>query len=144
MLDERFDCVIAGGGLAGGLVALALAARRPDARVALVEADDRLGGNHTWSFHDADVSGADRDWLEPVVARRWSRHVVRFPGQAHELAGGYATITSPRFDAVVQARCREAGFTVACGQEVVAVGADTVRTATGRVFQAPVILDARG
>ncbi|MFL5305658.1 MAG: lycopene beta-cyclase CrtY [Polyangia bacterium] len=144
MLDERFDCVIAGGGLAGGLVALALAARRLGSRVALVEADDRLGGNHTWSFHDSDVSDADRGWLEPVVAHRWSRHAVRFPGQSHELAAGYATITSSHFDAVVQARCRAAGFTVACGEEVVAVDGDAVRTASGRVFQAPVILDARG
>ncbi len=144
MLDERFDCVIAGGGLAGGLVALALAARRPASRVALVEADDRLGGNHTWSFHDSDVSDANRGWLAPVVAHRWSRHAVRFPGQSHELAAGYATITSSQFDAVVQARCRAAGLTVACGEEVVAVDGDVVRTASGRVFQAPVILDARG
>ena len=144
MLDEQFDCVIAGGGLAGGLVALALAARRPKARVALIEADVRLGGNHTWSFHDSDVTAADRQWVEPVVEYRWSRHTVRFPGQSHDLSGGYATITAPRFDAAVQGRCREAGFTVACGEEVVAVESDVVRTASGRAFHAPLVVDARG
>ncbi|HVT08090.1 MAG TPA: lycopene beta-cyclase CrtY [Polyangia bacterium] len=144
MLDERFDCVIAGGGLAGGLVALALAARRPEARVALVEADARLGGNHTWSFHDSDVAPADREWLEPAVEHRWPRHAVRFPGQSHDLAAGYATITASRFDAAVQARCRGAGFRVACGEQVVAVSIDAVRTASGRAFHAPLIIDARG
>ncbi len=144
MLDERFDCVIAGGGLAGGLVALALASRRSGTRVALVEAGDQLGGNHTWSFHDSDVAAADRGWLDPVVTHRWPRHGVRFPGQAHELAAGYSTITGAHFAAVVQARCRAVGFTVACGEEVVDVGPDSVRTARGRVFRAPLILDARG
>lgn len=144
MLDEWFDCVIAGGGLAGGLVALALAARRPYARVALIEAGGRLGGNHTWSFHDSDVSDSDRAWLEPLVAYDWSRHAVRFPRESHDRTGGYGTITGQLFDAVVQARCREAGFTVACGEQAVAVDRDAVHTATGRVFRAPVILDARG
>ncbi|HVV15730.1 MAG TPA: lycopene beta-cyclase CrtY [Polyangia bacterium] len=144
MVDERFDVVIAGGGLAGGLAALALAARRRDARVALVEAGPRLGGNHTWSFHDADVSVSDRDWLEPLVARRWPGHAVRFPGQTREMAAGYASITSFRFDAVVRARCLAAGHVLACGEEAAEVGPDGVRTTSGRWFRAPVILDARG
>ena len=40
---SRFDYVIAGGGLAGGLVALALAAHRRHATVALIEQKPRLG-----------------------------------------------------------------------------------------------------
>ncbi len=144
MLDECFDCVIAGGGLAGGLVALALATRSPSVRVALVEAGERLGGNHTWSFHDTDVSAADHAWLQPLVARRWDGYAVRFPGIARELQGGYSTISSPSFDAAVRARCRQAGHALLLGQEVVEVGAEVVRTADGRTIRAPLVLDARG
>jgi len=44
---------IAGGGLAGSLVALALANRRPDVDFVLVEQGDVFGGNHTWSSSTA-------------------------------------------------------------------------------------------
>ncbi len=50
--------VIVGGGLAGGLVALALANLRRGNDVVLIERDVRLGGNHTWSFHDTDLDDA--------------------------------------------------------------------------------------
>ena len=46
--------VIVGGGLAGNLAALALG-ERGRARVTLLEQDQALGGNHTWSFHDGDL-----------------------------------------------------------------------------------------
>ena len=42
------DLAILGGGLAGGLVALALTKRRPEVRLAVVE-QAGLGGNHVWS-----------------------------------------------------------------------------------------------
>lgn len=52
---HNLDCDIAilGGGLAGGLIALALHRARPDVRVKLIEADDMFGGNHVWSFSRA-------------------------------------------------------------------------------------------
>lgn len=49
-----FDYVIAGGGLQAGLLVLALRHREPTATIAVVERADTLGGNHTWSFHEAD------------------------------------------------------------------------------------------
>ena len=47
--------VIAGGGLAGCLAALAMARLRPEVAIMLVEAGEAFGGNHIWSFFDADV-----------------------------------------------------------------------------------------
>ena len=44
-----FDLILAGGGLANGLIALRLAATRPEVRVAIVEGGGQIGGNHTWS-----------------------------------------------------------------------------------------------
>ena len=47
--------IIAGVGLAGGLAALAIATRRPDIEIVLVEGSETIGGNHTWSFFDTDI-----------------------------------------------------------------------------------------
>ncbi len=99
----RTDLLIAGGGLAGGLVALALAARRPDVAVTIVEAAPALGGNHVWSFFDSDIAAGDRALIEPLVCHRWSGHDVAFPGLRRTLAGGYNSIESERLDAVVRA-----------------------------------------
>ena len=49
-----FDYVLVGGGLQSGLLALAIRHHHPDARVALIERERQIGGNHTWSFHLGD------------------------------------------------------------------------------------------
>ena len=56
-----YDYILVGGGLQNALIALLLAERRPGTTLALLEREERLGGNHTWSFHDTDVAGAARD-----------------------------------------------------------------------------------
>ena len=42
------DLAIVGGGLAGGLAALAVHRAHPHMRITLFEAKDSLGGNHRW------------------------------------------------------------------------------------------------
>ena len=103
-MTSAFDYVLVGGGLQNALLALALRARRPGSRVALVERAASLGGNHTWSFHEGDVPEAAREWVEPLVARRWPSYDVRFPGLERTLRHAYATIPSARVDAVVRER----------------------------------------
>lgn len=97
------NLLLAGGGLAGGLIALALAARRPALKIVIVEAGERIGGNHIWSFFDSDVA-PDLRWLvEPLIGQRWTGNDVRFPGHARTLGGGYNTIESERLDQAVRA-----------------------------------------
>lgn len=104
MAAERL--IIAGGGLAGSLAALALAQRRPDVPLLLVEEGTAFGGNHVWSFFDSDV-GDDAAWLvEPLVARRWDSHEILFPRRRRVLPTGYNSITSERLDARVRALLR--------------------------------------
>ena len=43
MSDSQLDCVIVGGGLAGGLIALALYRARPEFRIAVIEAGRVIG-----------------------------------------------------------------------------------------------------
>ena len=39
----------------------------------------RLGGNHTWSFYQKDLTPAQLAWLQPMVVGHWPAYEVRFP-----------------------------------------------------------------
>ena len=140
-----FDYVLVGGGLQNALLALALRARQPAARVALVERGASLGGNHTWSFHDGDVPEAAREWVDPLVAHRWPSYDVRFPGLERTLRHAYSTIPSARVDSVVRERLAGApGCAVITGTAAVEVGARVVRLDDGRALEGALVVDARG
>ena len=106
------DIIIVGGGLAGSLAAWRIASRRPEWRLLVIEAGRRLGGNHTWSFHDTDVTPVAADWLTPLVVQRWPRHEVRFPGGRRELPGAYLSITSDRLHEVIAPQLVPRGSTL--------------------------------
>jgi lycopene beta-cyclase len=103
-MDDDTGLTILGGGLAGGLAAYALAERRPEVRVALIEREETLGGNHVWSFFGSDIADEDRWIVEPFVSHRWDGYDVRFPGHRRTLAAGYNSIESERFDRVLRER----------------------------------------
>ena len=67
------DYVLVGGGLQNGLVALAVAAHQPAARIAMIERGEAPGGNHTWCFHAGDLAPAMQAWIDPLVVARWER-----------------------------------------------------------------------
>jgi lycopene beta-cyclase len=140
-----FDHAIVGGGLQGGLLAMAILHARPDARIVLIERDGRLGGNHTWCHGHADVPPDARAWVDPLVATRWTGTEVRFPDATRRLGGGYAAITSARLDAVVRERLAAApGGELITGQSVESLEAHEVRLADGRRIEAALVVDARG
>ena len=58
MNGGRHDFAILGGGLSGGLTALALHRARPDLSLCLLEQGETLGGNHRWSWFSSDLSDA--------------------------------------------------------------------------------------
>ncbi len=86
------DIAIVGGGLAGGLAALALARRRPDLDVRLIE-PGAVGGNHIWSFFDADIDADDRWLVEPLIGHRWDGYDVAFPAHRRSVPMPYNSIT---------------------------------------------------
>lgn len=139
-----YDLVIVGGGLQGGLLALALL-QRPGVRLLLVERAEHLGGNHTWCFHAGDVPAEARPWLEPLVAARWPGYTVRFPGRRRELASPYTAMTSPLLDAEVRRSILGApGCTLLTGRAARTVGARAVVLEDGTRFEAGLVVDARG
>jgi lycopene beta-cyclase len=100
-LDVEYALV--GGGLQNGLIALALRAAQPGARIAIIERGATLGGNHTWCFHAGDLSASARSWIEPLIAHRWPGYEVAFPDHRRRLGSEYACITAERFHQVVSA-----------------------------------------
>lgn len=139
-----FDYVLVGGGLSSCLIALALLDRRPEARIALVEREGRLGGNHLWCFHAGDVA-ADCDFVSPLVTQRWPRYEVRFPGLARTLEEPYAAVTSERLDEVVQrAFARSATCRLLLSREAQHVGATHVRLDSGQELRGQVVIESRG
>ncbi|CAN5424737.1 hypothetical protein BH10PSE12_BH10PSE12_29170 [soil metagenome] len=140
--DKQCDLAIIGGGLAGGLIALAFAAHRPDVRVLLVEADATLGGNHMWSFFDGDLPAGAHDLMAPLVTHRWDKgHDVRFPGFKRTLAGPYNSIASETFDAHLRAVL---GDRVLTDTTVTEISPTHAGLADGRRIAARAVIDARG
>ncbi|WEF32345.1 lycopene beta-cyclase CrtY [Pseudoduganella chitinolytica] len=141
MTPTAYDLILAGGGLANGLIAWRLRSARPDLRILVLEAGERPGGNHTWSFHDSDVDAAQRTWLAPLVTARWPRYDVAFPDLARTLEGGYASIASDRFADVIGTALGPALRTATAVTEVTPT---CVRLADGSVLAAGAIIDGRG
>jgi lycopene beta-cyclase len=139
---HRCDLAIVGGGLAGGLIALAVKAAHPALDVRLIEGEDHFGGNHLWSFFGGDVDAPGRALLEPVVAHAWSGYDVRFPAHARTLAQPYYTIRSERLDAVLRERLPARALMP--GRKVLACSPTAVVLHDGDRVTASGVIDARG
>jgi lycopene beta-cyclase len=138
----EFDLVLAGGGLANGLIALRLAQLRPDVRVAIVESGSSIGGDHTWSSFGLDINEDQRRWTQPLFAHRWDCYSVRFPQHARTLAVGYGTTNSDRLAAEV-AKALPA-TSILTDMPVVAISPTSVTLANQRVLTASGVIDGRG
>ncbi|MFF7709988.1 lycopene beta-cyclase CrtY [Pseudomonas sp. NPDC007930] len=136
-----WDLILIGAGLANGLIALRLRQVQPQARVLLIEQAPRPGGNHTWSFHAADLTHAQQHWLAPLVSHRWPGYAVRFPAFERRLPGAYCSVTSERLAQVLQ---RTLGAQLMCATAVSRVTPDTVQLATGQTLSAGAVIDGRG
>jgi lycopene beta-cyclase len=134
--------VIAGGGLSGGLAGIAIAKRRPEVDLLLIEQGERIGGNHIWSFFDTDIAPEDRWVIETVEAHHWPDHEVRFPARSRVIPIGYNSIRSVDLDAAVQRTLRPEQIRL--GQAIGSVGAKFVELADGTRLDAECVIDARG
>ena len=91
MTGRDCDIAIAGGGLAGGLIALALAQQCPDITFRLIEAGAEPGGNHRWSWFASDLAEDARTLLHPIRTTVWEQgNEVHFPGHRRQLAWNQA------------------------------------------------------
>ncbi len=141
MTGRTSDIAIVGGGLAGGLIALALRRSRPELDVRLFEAGPSLGGNHRWSWFDSDLSDAGKALMAPFQTIAWDGYEVRFPAYRRQLSARYNSLSSSDFDPALR---RELGQdTVHTAAPVAAIDADGVTLADGRRVTARAVIDCR-
>ena len=142
MNGRVIDIAIVGGGLAGGLTALAIHRARPDLRIALVESGETLGGNHRWSWFSSDMSDDGAALLAEFSSCAWPGYEVRFPGYTRALETPYNSLSSADFDT----RLRELlpDGSVLTGQAVAALTSTGIELADGEPVQARAVIDARG
>lgn len=138
--NDRCDIAIIGGGLAGGLAALALAAKRPDLDVRLVEPGP-IGGNHVWSFFDSDIAKMDRWLVAPLVRHHWGHYDVRFPSHERNLRMGYKSITGEALADAVMAALPAARI---IADKAKHVAPDHLLLSRGGRLSAKHVIDARG
>ncbi|PKP92647.1 MAG: lycopene cyclase [Alphaproteobacteria bacterium HGW-Alphaproteobacteria-16] len=136
------DIAIVGGGLAGGLIALALRRTRPELDVRIVEGSDHLGGNHLWSFFASDVAAEDRWIVAPLISYGWTSYDIAFPAHARTLKASYYSIDSDRFDQVVRAAMPDGA--VMTRRKVLGASARAVVLADGDRIEARGVIDCRG
>lgn len=115
MATKAFDLAIVGGGLAGGLLALAVHRARPDLAVALIEGADSFGGNHRWSWFEGDLDPVGTELLACFPHKRWSGgHHVRFAGLQRALRADYRSLASRDFDATLRRMLPQQAILTGC------------------------------
>lgn len=139
--DIVHDVVLVGGGLANALIARQLLATRPDLDIVVVERGSTLGGNHTWSFHENDVSRAGMALIKPFISASWQRQSVHFPGHSRLFDVPYHAIASEKLHEVLSAAL---GSRLMLDTEVAALAPDRVTLADQRVLRARCVIDGRG
>lgn len=128
--------ILAGGGLANGLIALRLAATRSDCDVVILESGAAMKP-HTWSFHETDLRHGREHWAWALASATWDEHEVRFPGARRILRKSYAALRSGDFARRLQPFVRY-------GATVQSVDQHGVTLADGERLDANLVLDGRG
>lgn len=145
MSTTLFDYIIVGGGLQSGLVVLALKYYQPQSKVMVVERCERLGGNHTWSFHPKDVSATANAWLDSIVEYRWPNYQVRLEGFEKKIDLSYASISSEHFaKRVAQSMAEGECGVIRTDTEVTEISGTEIVTAKGERCSGRLVLDCRG
>ncbi len=89
--------IILGGGLWGSILAYFFHCQNPDCDFELYEKNERLGGDHTWSFHSTDIPQNLFSLIKPFISFSWSSQTVKFPLFTRNFSTGYHSILSSRF-----------------------------------------------
>lgn len=141
---NRFDYVLVGGGLQNALIAAALVQRERAARVAVVEAQATLGGNHLWCFHALDIPELAVPFVEPFVVQRWPRYRVHFPAYSKMIDEPYAAVTSSALHDRLSTLAAKGQLELRLGTPARSVEPGRVELASGEALTAGVVIDARG
>src|ERR1041384_3043290 len=139
---RRDGILIAGGGLAGSLAALAMARHRPEVPLLIVEERERFGGEGHYLYSEAELGEEGAALVAPLTIDRWPGYYVSFPGFSRKLKaelGGFGAEDVHR--AMLQALNPKS---YRLGTKVVAVREDALVLDGGETIKAEGAIDARG
>jgi lycopene beta-cyclase len=137
--------ILVGGGLQNALIALAVLEKDALAPIVLLESAGKLGGNHTWSFHQGDVPPSLRAIVDRLVVHAWPGYSVAFPGFDRTFHTTYSSIDSSSLHSVVTEAFRRApNARLRLNTPVERVEARAVKIAGGEWIGAALVVDARG
>lgn len=142
MSGHPLDIAVVGGGLAGGLIALAIHRARPDKRIALIETGGSFGGNHRWSWFAGDLDSEGDALLASFPQTVWPEgNRVRFPAYGRRLAGEYRSLASRDFDATLRRLLPQES--IIAGTRVERLSETGVELAGGGQLRAASVIDCR-
>ena len=142
MSHETLDIAIVGGGLAGGLLALALSQEAPRLSFALFEAGETFGGNHRWSWFEEDLDHRGTALLAPFAKSEWAGgNEVRFPAHSRVLPSNYRSLDSRDFDAGLRRILPQSS--IRTGTKVVGLDRQGITLENGDRIGARTVLDCR-
>ncbi|MBX3560633.1 MAG: lycopene beta-cyclase CrtY [Sphingomonas sp.] len=135
--------LIAGGGVAGCLAALALARLRPDVKLLIVEETERFGGERRRLMFDAELDGAEaRALIGALRGDSWPGFYVAFPGFSRKLKAGLLSFGPDALHDAMVATLKPDQYRLAA--KVVAVRDDALVLDGGEEIKAEGAIDARG
>ena len=143
-MSQNPDMIIVGAGLSGLLTAWRCLDVNPDLRIEIIEASDKIAGDHTWSFNLTDVAEDLRDWIAPFIAHRWDSYDVKFPKRKRTLDITYCTGNSDALRTCVQPHIESGRLNVSLNTHVEKLETDHVILRNGEKKKAVCVLDARG
>ena len=142
MNGRMTDVAIVGGGLAGGLIALALYNKRPELRLTLIESGPSLGGNHRWSWFTSDLSTQELELLEAFRQTEWDGgYTVSFPRFHRTLQTGYRSMSSAEFHKGLTRQLPPEAIRLKC--EAASLDAEGVTLTSGERIPARAVIDCR-
>ena len=139
---KKDGVLIAGGGVAGCLAALAMARLRPEVPLLIVEEQDRFGGERARVLFDAEFEPAEIDLISPVAAHLWPGFYVAFPGFSRKLKADLRAFGPDALHDAMIAALRPEQYRL--GTKVVAVREDALVLDGGETIKADGAIDARG
>jgi lycopene beta-cyclase len=139
---RRDGILIAGGGLAGALTALAMARHRPDVPLLIVEEAETFGGAGMRSFSDAELGEDGADLIGAQKVARWPGIYLSFPGMNRNLRLGWSGLGGGDLHRALIETLDAKQYRL--GTRIVAVREDALVLDGGEELKAEGAIDARG
>ncbi|TMJ20486.1 MAG: lycopene beta-cyclase CrtY [Alphaproteobacteria bacterium] len=139
---RRDGILIAGGGMAGCLAALAMARTRPEVPLLIVEERETFGGEGHRLFAQDELGPEGTALIDPIAPALWPGFYLAFPDLARKMKGAWGDLDAQSLHRAMVATLAHGQYRL--GTKVVAVRDDALVLDGGETVKAEGAIDARG